>query len=192
MASQPRVEAKNLDIYGNKTLPWSRARRQLIAEAKKPTKLQEQRRSWIATRGPDGRPHLTGVGALWADDKFYIVSGPRTRKSQNLARDKHCVIAVNLDDLDLVVEGTVRRVTDDKTLKRLARRYNAQGWPARAERGAFTAEYSAPSAGRPPWYLYEIVPATAFGVSTGKPFGATRWRFQKVTQKQQARAADNG
>ena len=180
MASQSRIEAKNLDIYGNKILTWSRARRQLVAEAKKPTKLQEQRRSWIATTGPRGRAHLTGVGALWADDKFYIVSGPKTRKSRNLARTVRCVIAVNLDDLDLVIEGTARRVTDEKTLKRLARRYNAQGWPARAERGAFTAEYSAPSAGRPPWYLYAITPTTAFGVSTGKPFGATRWRFKRV------------
>ena len=87
------------------------------------------------------------------------------------------------DDLDLIVEGTARRVTDEKTLKRLARRYNAQGWPARAERGAFTADFSAPSAGRPPWHLYEVMPSTAFGVSTGKPFGATRWQFTKVAKR---------
>jgi hypothetical protein len=183
VAGQWRVEPKNLDIYGNKTLPWARARRQLVTETKRPYKAQEQRRSWIATAGPGGRPHLTGIGALWADDTFYFVSGPRTRKSQNLARNKRCVIAVNLDDLDLVIEGTARRVTDDKTLRRLARRYNAQGWPARAERGVFTAEFSAPSAGRPPWYLYTLTPTTAFGVSTGKPFGATRWSFKKVTKR---------
>jgi len=172
-----RIDSTNLDIYGGKTLPWSRARRQLVAETKRPYKAQEQRRSWIATTGPGGRPHLTGVGALWADDKFYVVSGPRTRKSQNLARNRRCVIAVNLDDLDLVVEGSARRVTDKQTLTRLAKRYNAQGWPARVDKDAFTADFSAPSAGRPPWYLYEIRPKTAFGVSTAKPFGATRWRF---------------
>ena len=183
MASQKRVEAKNLDIYGNKTLPWSRARRQLVTETKRPYKAEEQRRSWLATSGPGGRPHLTGIGALWADDRFYVVTGPRTRKGQNLARDKRCVIAVNLEDLDLVVEGRARRITDDKTLRRLAKRYNAQGWPSRAERGAFTAPFSAPSAGRPPWYLYEVVPTTAFGVSTDKPFGATRWRFKKVARR---------
>lgn len=180
-----RIESTNLDIYGGKTLPWSRARRQLIAETKKPTqdgidvdREIRQRRSWIATTAPSGRPHLTGVGALWADDKFYIVSGPGTRKSKNLARDKRCVIAVNLDDLDLVVEGKARRVTDKKTLARMVKLYNRQGWPARVEKDAFTAEYSAPSAGRPPWYLYEITPTSAFGVTTGKPFGATRWRFR--------------
>jgi hypothetical protein len=35
----------------------------------------------------------------------------------------------------------------------------------------------APSAGPPPWYLYEITPRTAFGVATVEPNGATRWRF---------------
>ena len=44
--------------------------------------------------------------------------------------------------------------------------------------GAFTAPYSAPSAGPPPWDLYEFTPTTAFGVATAEPFGATRWRFQ--------------
>jgi hypothetical protein len=43
--------------------------------------------------------------------------------------------------------------------------------------GAFTAEYSAPSAGPPPWYLYELQPAVAFGVATAEPHGAMRWRF---------------
>ena len=175
-----RIESTNLDIYGGKTLPWSRARRQLIAETKREYKAEEQRRSWVATTAPGGRPHLTGIGALWADDNFYIVTGPRTRKGKNLSRNNRCVIAVNLNDLDLIVEGKARRVTDKKTLERLARRFRAQGWPAHVEKDAFTAEFSAPSAGRPPWYLFEIAPITAFGVSTGKPFGATRWRFKSA------------
>ena len=41
----------------------------------------------------------------------------------------------------------------------------------------FTAEYSAPSAGPPPWYLYRVEPEVAFGVATAEPHGATRWRF---------------
>jgi hypothetical protein len=177
VASRPRVEQKNLDIYGDKPLPWSRARRQLGA-ATKGTAKSRARSYWLATTGPGGRAHLTGVGALWVDDRFYIVSGPRTRKSRNLARDPRCAISVNLGDLDLVVEGIARKVTDQKTLRRLARRYAAQGWPARAAEGAITAEYSAPSAGRPPWHLYAIKPVTAFGVAAARPYGATRWRFK--------------
>jgi hypothetical protein len=43
------------------------------------------------------------------------------------------------------------------------------------EDGAFTAPYSAPSAGPPPWNLYVVKPSVAFGVGLG---GAMRWRFE--------------
>lgn len=87
------------------------------------------------------------------------------------------MIAVKLTDIDLVVEGTATTVTDAATVQRLAERYAAQGWPATVEDGAFTAPYSAPSAGPPPWNLYEFTPTTAFGVAGAEPFGAARWRF---------------
>lgn len=87
------------------------------------------------------------------------------------------MIAVALGDLDLVVEGTAARVTDEATLERVAERAREGGWPATVKDGAFTAEYSAPSAGPPPWDLYVMTPHTAFGVATAEPYGATRWRF---------------
>lgn len=180
--AKPRVETKNLDIYGDKAIPWSRARRQLDAVTKG-TPRSVKGSTWLATTGPGGRTHLTGIGALWVDDRFYFVSGPRTRKSRNVARYPRCAISVSLRDIDVVIEGKARRVTDEKTLRRLARVYVAQGWPTRAENKALTAPYSAPSAGRPPWYLYAIEPATAFGVATAKPFGATRWTFKRTAKR---------
>jgi len=54
------------------------------------------------------------------DGRFWIVSGPGTRKSRNLAENPNCVISVGLPGIDLVVEGTAERVTDDATLQRLA------------------------------------------------------------------------
>jgi hypothetical protein len=174
--AKARVEQKNLDIYGDKVLPWSRARKQLVAASSGKPKSQ-QGSHWLATSGARGA-HVSGIGALWVDDRFYIVSGPRTRKSRDLAKDPRCAVSVSLPNLDVVVEGKARRVTDEKTLRKLAKRYNAQGWPARVEKHAFTGPYSAPSAGRPPWYVYEMTPTTAFGVATKKPFGATRWRFK--------------
>jgi hypothetical protein len=175
--AKQRVETKNLDIYGNKPLPWARARRQLAAVTKQTPRAMKGSH-WLATTGAGGRTHLTGIGALWVDDRFYFVSGPRTRKSRNVARYPWCAISVSLRDLDLVIEGKARRVTDEKTLRRLARLYVAQGWPARAEKRALTAPFSAPSAGRPPWYLYDLMPESAYAVTTAKPHGATRWRFK--------------
>jgi hypothetical protein len=117
------------------------------------------------------------VGALWQDGRFYFTSGLGTQKSRDLARDPHCVISVAFPGIDLVVEGTAAKVTDEATLQRLASEYREQGWPASVKDGAFTAEFSAPSAGPPPWDLYEMTPRTAFGVATAEPWGATRWRF---------------
>lgn len=166
------MQQTNLDIYGHPSLPWSRAEKQLEA------KTDENVTHFLATVRSDGRPHVAGVGALWVDGKFYFTSGPGTRKSQNLAQQADCVISVKLPDLDLVVEGTATKVTDGPTLQSLAERYDAQGWPATVKDGALTAPFSAPSAGPPPWDLYEFTPTTAFGVATAEPFGATRWQFQ--------------
>ncbi len=171
------MEEKNLDIYGHKPIPWSRALAALEAPPTKPGEAGAPNTYWLATSRPDQRPHVAGVGALWDDGKFYFVSGPGTRKSRNLAKNPKCVISVILRGIDLVVEGTARVVTDEPTLQRLVKRYNAEGWPASVKNGAFTAEYSAPSAGPPPWNLYVMTPSTAFGVASVEPHGATRWRF---------------
>ncbi len=173
------MQQKNLDIYGGKPIPWSRALDQLEAAAQIEDEAVHTT-YWLATTRPDGRPHVAGVGALWVDGLFYFTSGAGTRKSQNLAENPNCVITVALDGLDLVVEGTAEKVTDHATVERLAERYAAQGWPASASDGALTADYSAPSAGPPPWDLYAITPVTGFGVATKEPFGATRWQFDRA------------
>lgn len=77
-----------------------------------------------------------------------------------------------------MLEGRAERVTDAETLERVAAAYREVGWPAQVEGDAFTAPYSAPSAGPPPWHVYRFTPHTAFGVAGEKPHGATRWRFE--------------
>jgi hypothetical protein len=169
MAVKPAVKQKNLDIYGDEPIPWSRALEQLDAGARGTF--------WLATTRPDGRPHVAGVGALWVDGKIYFPTGARTRKGRNLAQNASCVISVSLEGLDLVIEGDAVKVTDEPTLRDLATRYAAQGWPTQVSDGALTAEYSAPSAGPPPWDLYVFTPKTAFGVASAEPTGATRWQL---------------
>ncbi|HMJ39759.1 MAG TPA: hypothetical protein VK606_09405 [Verrucomicrobiae bacterium] len=119
------------------------------------------------------------MGTLWADDQFYFTSGPRTRKSRNLAAKANYAVSVSLDDIDVVVEGSARRVTDMRKLERVANLYASLGWPARASGGAIAAEFSAPSAGRGPWDLYAVTATAAAGVATKEPHGATRWRFDR-------------
>src|SRR5438309_6484806 len=158
-----KLEQKNLDIYGSEPLEWARAVKQL-------EDTSGHRTGWLATTDLDGRAHIAGVGALWVDDKLYFTSGPRARKSRNLAANPRCAMSVALGDLDLVVEGTASKVTDEAIVADLAERYAAQGWPARAQGTVLTAEYSAPSAGPAPWDLYMIEPETAYGVATAEPY----------------------
>jgi len=166
------METKNLaDLYGLEPIPWSRALAALE------TGSQRNETSFLATTRPDGRPHLAGVGAVWEDGKVYFVSGDGTRKSRNVAENPSCAISISLPGIDLVIEGEAQRVMDDETLQRLAKRYAEGGWPARVEDGAFTYDYSAPSAGPPPWNLFAIAPTTIYGVLAAEPGGATRWRF---------------
>jgi hypothetical protein len=49
---------------------------------------------------------------LWVDGTFWFVTGERTRKGRNLARDPRCTIAVSMRESDLVlraVNGCVSR-----------------------------------------------------------------------------------
>lgn len=166
------MDQKNLaELYDLDPVPWS-----VALEALESAESQTQT-PFLATTRPDGRPHVAALGALWDNGNVYFVSGAGTRKSRNLAQNPNCVIAMSLKGIDLVIEGTAARVTDDATLQRLAKRYADQGWPAIVENGAFTYDYSAPSAGPPPWNLYAVTPTTVFGVLTREPGGATRWRF---------------
>jgi pyridoxamine 5'-phosphate oxidase-like protein len=134
---------------------------------------------WLSTINADGGPHVTGIGALWVDGMFWFETGERTRKARNLARDPRCVLNTATDEFDLVVEGEAQLVTDPATVAAMAGHWNDAGWPAVVDDTgrALTAEYSAPSAGPPPWSVYRITPRTATALATVEPGGATRWRF---------------
>lgn len=134
---------------------------------------------WLATINADGSPHVTGVGALWVDGSFWFETGERSRKGRNLARDPRCTLSVATEEFDLIVEGEATQVRDRDTVAAMAARWAAHGWPARVDETgeALTAEYSAPSAGPPPWFVYRLTPRAATALSIVEPGGATRWRF---------------
>ncbi len=172
MTDREPTETTNLDRYGNETLPWSRAR-DVLASLDPAANI-----TWfLGTTRPDGRPHAAGVGALWHDGDVYFTSGSGTRKTKDLANNPAATISVNLRGIDLVFEGQTSRVTDRATLETVVKKFNEGGWPATVEGEAFTAPFSAPSAGPPPWSLYRLRVATVFGVAGEEPHGATRWRF---------------
>ena len=98
---------------------------------------------------------MTPVGFVQLDGVWYFTSGPGTRKSRNIAADARCVVSVATHPFDLVIEGSAARITDADELRSVADEYVREGWPAQVDGDAFTAEYSAPSAGPPPWQVYK-------------------------------------
>jgi hypothetical protein len=117
------------------------------------------------------------VGLAWHDGAFYFTSGDGTQKSKNLLRDPRCSVSLAAAGLDLVLDGVVSRVTDNAKLRRLAEVFASGGWAPTVKDGAFYHDFSAPSAGPPPWYVSEFTPKTVYGFATAEPYGATRWRF---------------
>jgi general stress protein 26 len=167
-------ETKNLDIYGSPPLEWER----VTAALDKTSDLEvadSAGRFWIATTRPDGRPHVMAVGIVWDDGKFYLSTGARTQKGKNLAHDPRCMVSIAAPGIDIEAEGEAKIIRDEGELQRIATLYD--DWGPQVRDGAFWHEFSAPSAGPPPWDVYEITPTTFYAVATAEPHGATRWRL---------------
>jgi Pyridoxamine 5'-phosphate oxidase len=176
------MHATNLaDLYGTPLLDWDRITARLAEGLTQAPETGGPNRHtyWLATINPDGSPHVTGIGAIWVDGAFWFETGMQTRKGRNVARDPRCTLSVAAREFDLVVEGEAQRITDPATVAVMAQHWAAEGWPARVDETgtALTAEFSAPSAGPPPWHVYRITARTATALGTVEPGGATLWRF---------------
>jgi hypothetical protein len=175
------METRNLaELYELDALSWGNVEERLgrgLTQAPG-TGGPDRHTCWLTTLNDDGSPHVTGVGALWVDGTFWFETGRRTRKGRNLARDARCALSLATAEFDLVVEGDATRVTDPQTVATLARHW-AVDWPCRVDESGIelTADFSAPSAGPPPWSVYRITARTATALATVEPGGATRWTF---------------
>jgi hypothetical protein len=171
--NSPR-ETENLDIYGSPPIEWDRVVQALDGTGDLAIE-DSASHYWLATTRPDGRPHVMAVGIVWDDGRFYMTAGAGTQKAKNLARDPRCMVSIAAPGLDISVEGEARIVRDADELERIRELY--AGWGPEVRDGAFWHEFSAPSAGPPPWDVYEITPSTFYAVATRDPHGATRWRL---------------
>jgi hypothetical protein len=174
------MESRNLaDLYGLPLVDWQGVVKELDAGLPQVpgTGGPNRHTCWLATIDDDGRPHVTGIGAMWHDGAFWFETGATTRKGRNIARDRRCTLSVAAERFDLVVEGEVEHITDPVKVAELAALW-AVDWPCTVDESgtALTAEFSAPSAGKPPWQVYRInlTSATVLQIDPG---GATRFTF---------------
>ena len=146
-------------------------------EASARSRFAAARVARLATVSADGAPHLVPVLGVLVGGRLFLAAGGGTRKAADLARDARCVLATNADGADVVVEGTVAKVGDEDVLRRVAAAYlETYSWDVEIRDGAFQAE-GAPTAGPPPYDVYEVRPATAFAFATGGPSASTRYAF---------------
>ena len=170
---QPK-ETKNLDIYGLSALEWERVLAALDGTGDRDY-ADAGSRFWLATTRPDGRPHLMAVGIVWDQGKFYLSTGAGTQKGKNLAHDPRCMVSIAAPGIDIEAEGEARIIRDEGRLQHIATLFG--DWGPEVRDGAFWHEFSAPSAGPPPWDVYEITPTAFYAVASADPHGATRWRL---------------
>ena len=151
-------------------MPWAEAQRRLAGA----------QTYWLATTAPGARPHVRPVLGVWVDGSLHTTSSPAARKARNLAENDRCSFSVSADSVDVVLEGTAAKVADPDHLQRVADAYDDKyGWPPTVADGAFDAPYGAPTAGPPPYEVYEITPTVVFGLGTDEVHAprSTRWSF---------------
>jgi nitroimidazol reductase NimA-like FMN-containing flavoprotein (pyridoxamine 5'-phosphate oxidase superfamily) len=85
---------------------------------------------WITTVRADGRPHVTPLIGVAADDAVYFCTGLEEQKGRNLQNNDQVALATGNNTwakgLDVVVEGRAVRIEDDEQLKQLAAAWEAK------------------------------------------------------------------
>lgn len=95
-----------------------------------------------------------------------------------------CSLAGRAPGIDIVVEGPTSWVSDRPAAEAVAAAYaDKYSWPVTiTEEHMFDAPYGAPTAGPPPYRVYEITPRLAYAFGTGDDLGvrSTRFRFSET------------
>jgi general stress protein 26 len=131
---------------------------------------------WISTVRADGRPHVTPVIAVWRDGAIHVTTGPEEQKHRNLTANPNVVVTTGINEwrgLDVVLEGTAARVTDDGVLGDLAAAWEAKygaDWHFDVADGAFRHEGGEA-------HVFAVTPVKAYAYDRDTPGGATRYRF---------------
>jgi|SRR5687768_3163648 len=85
---------------------------------------------WLTTVRADGRPHVTPLVGVLDGGAVHFCTGLDEQKARNLEHDARVALTTGNNSwdrgLDVVVEGTVVRVTERASLQRIADAYDAK------------------------------------------------------------------
>jgi general stress protein 26 len=133
---------------------------------------------WVTTVRRDGRPHMTPLVAVWLDEALYFCTGPSEQKAVNLRHNQEVILSTGCNQwdegIDVVVEGTARRVTDTATLERLTHEWRAKWdgrWHFEVDGDAFGHD-----GGEGRAFVFEVAPRKVLSFAKER-FVASRHRF---------------
>lgn len=138
--------------------------------------LEAAELSWISTVRADGRPHVSPLVAVWLDGAIHFSTGAEEQKAVNLRTNPEVVLTTGCntwdEGLDVVVEGSAVRVTDDALLRRLA-----DGWAAKWDgRWQYEARDGALHHGKGEALVFAVAPTKVMAFTKGT-FSQTTHRF---------------
>ncbi len=131
---------------------------------------------WLSTVRRDGRPHVTPLPTIWLDGRLHFCTGSEEQKSKNLEADARCILTTGTNalhsGLDVVVEGTATRVTDNAQLQRLAALWKSKlDWDFEVGDGEFRDPDGRHG------LVFGVAPAKVLAFGKGEPYSQTRYRF---------------
>ncbi len=144
---------------GSGLVPWAWAEQQLVSS----------KNYWLATRWPDGRPHIMPVWAVWDERTLLFRSSKQSRKACNLAADPRCTLSTEDPQNPVIVEGVAELLTEHADLEHFLA----------AENGKYATDYGFDMVDPALNCCFRLRPRWAFGLRaddfTGSP---TRWTFE--------------
>jgi general stress protein 26 len=136
---------------------------------------------WITTVRADGRPHVTPLIGIFYDGAMHFCTGLQEQKARNLEDAQQVALTTGTNTwdkgLDVVVEGTAVRVTDNDKLQRLADAYEAKYgnvWHFDVVDGGFGSQNDVAG-------VFRIEPAKVLAFAK-EPHGQTSYRFTPASR----------
>jgi hypothetical protein len=142
----------------------------LIAWSDIEARIRAASNYWIATVGPDARPHTRPVYGVWVDGAMCFGGSPATRWVRNLTANPAISVHLSSEAEAIILEGTAEYVTDPS---------HPLAAPSRAASKEKYPQYFSGDAMpfRPFWAMWPVT-ALAWTLE-GFPRGATHWSFEK-------------
>jgi general stress protein 26 len=136
--------------------------------------LESAEMFWLSTVRRDGRPHVAPLPAMWLNGKLHFCTGGHEQKAKNIAANPRCVLTTGTSSyrsgIDVVVEGSAERVTDNGLLTRLARLWKDKiDWVFEVGGGVFL-DTNSPGAA----LVFAVTPSKILAF-TKAPYSQTRY-----------------